>query len=195
MRGVCIYYRESLPIKRRCDLEKLPETIVAEIKLEKKKVFFVLSYRHPNMSNSESVAYMNKLENIYDSIRKENPTISILCGDFNARSPIFWEGDNENHEGVLLNNLLISNNLQQLICEPTHIRDDGSQSCIDLIITDQPFIFTDTGVLPSLDPHSKHNITHGKINVNILLAWPVSDRIFFGLFVTFAYSEIACFSF
>ena len=43
----------------------------------------------------------------------------------------------------------------------------GSQSCIDLIITDQPYIFTETGVLPSLDLHCKHNIIHGALNVNI----------------------------
>ena len=119
------------------------------------------------MLNDEAVAYMNKLDSIYDSIRKENPTVSILCGDFNVRPPVFWEGDNENYEGGLLNNLLISNNLEQLICEPTHIRDGGSQSCIDLIITDQPYTFTETGVLPSLDSHSKHNIIHGTLNINI----------------------------
>ena len=77
---------------------------------------------------------------IYDSIRKENPYVTIFCGDFNARSPVFWEGDSENFEGRLLNDLLTSNCLEQLICEPTHIRDDGSQSCID-ICTDQPFSF------------------------------------------------------
>ena len=37
--GVCLYYKEHLPIKQRVDLQKLPETIVAEIKLGKKKVF------------------------------------------------------------------------------------------------------------------------------------------------------------
>ena len=31
--GVCLYFKESLPIKERCDLEILPETIVTEIKL------------------------------------------------------------------------------------------------------------------------------------------------------------------
>ena len=31
------------------------------------------------------------------------------------------------------------NNLEEQINEPTHIRDDGSQSCIDLICTDQPY--------------------------------------------------------
>ena len=63
--GVCLYFKEFLPIKERCDLEILPETIVAEIKLNRKKVFIVLSYRHPNMSNEEIVEYMHLLENIY----------------------------------------------------------------------------------------------------------------------------------
>ena len=165
--GVCLYFKEFLPIKQRHDLEKLPETIVAEVKLKKKKIFFVLSYRHPSMSNDEVVTYMKRLENIYESIRKENPYVSILCGDFNARSSIFWEGDAENNEGRLLNDLLISNSPYQLICEPTHVRDDGFQSCIDLIFTDQPFMFTETGVLPSLDSHSKHNIIHGSLSINM----------------------------
>ena len=134
-------FEESLPIKERCDLETLPETIVAEIRLGGKKFFIVLSYRHPNVSNDESVQHMSLLENIYESVRKENPTVSILCGDFNARSPLFWEGDSENHEGRLFNNFLISNHLEQLIDEPTHVRDDGSQSYVDLICTDQSFTF------------------------------------------------------
>ena len=59
-----IRHKASLPLKRRSDLEKLPETIVSEIKLNRKKVFFVLSYRHPNMLNDEAVVYMNKLDSI-----------------------------------------------------------------------------------------------------------------------------------
>ena len=175
--GVCLYFKESLPIKERCDLEILPETIVAEIKLNRKKVFIVLSYRHPNMSNDDIVEYTRLLENIYESIRKENPSVSILCGDFNARSPLFWEGGSENNAGRLLNNVLISNHLEQRIDEPTHVRDDGSQSCVDLICTDQPFTFMETGVISSLDPHSKHNIIHGTLNVSIPLPPPYKRKI------------------
>ena len=47
--GVCLYYKESLPIKERTDIETLPETIVAEIKLNRNKIFLVLSYCHPNI--------------------------------------------------------------------------------------------------------------------------------------------------
>ena len=41
--GVYLYFKESLPIKARHDHQKLLKTIVAEIKLNRKKPFFVLS--------------------------------------------------------------------------------------------------------------------------------------------------------
>ena len=175
--GVCLFFKENLPIKERCDLESLPETIVAEVKLNRKKIFFVLSYCHPNLSSDEFEKYTNSLEHIYESIRKENPSVTILTGDFNARSPLFWEHDIETREGRVLNNFLLSNNLEELINEPTHIRDDGSQSCIDLICTDQSYLFTDSGVLPSLDPHSKHNIIHGSLNFHIPCPPPYKRKV------------------
>ena len=39
--GVCLYFRESLPVKRRSDLEELQELIVTEVIISRKKVFFV----------------------------------------------------------------------------------------------------------------------------------------------------------
>ena len=57
------------------------------------------------------------------------------------------------------------------------MRDDGSQSCIDLICTNQPFLFTDSGVLPSLDSHSKHNITHGKLSISLPRPPPYKRKI------------------
>ena len=111
------------------------------------------------------------------SIRKETPAAFILCGDFNVKSHLFWEGDFENNEGRLVNHFLTSNHLEQLINEPTHVRDDGSQSCIDLICTDQPFTFMETGVLSSLDPCSKHNIIHGTINISVPRPPPYKRKI------------------
>ena len=73
--------------------------------------------------------------------------------------------------------LLISNHLEQLIDEPTHVRDDGSQSCVDLICADQPFAFMENGVISSLDSHSKHNIIHGTLNVSIPLPPPYKRKI------------------
>ena len=56
-----------------------------------------------------------------------------------------------NHpEGIALDEFLETNNLNQLINEPTNIRRE-SMSYIDLIITDQPNLFVECGVHPSLD--------------------------------------------
>ena len=117
--------------------------------------------QHPNQSRDE----MEALQNIYDKIKNEKHAATIFTGDYNCRSSLFWENDIENCVGRIFNNFLLSNNLVKLINEPTHIRDDGTQTCIGLICTDQP-IFIDTGVLPTLDPHSKHNIIHGTLNFN-----------------------------
>ena len=75
--GVCLYFKENLPIKERRDLEILPETIVAEIRLNRKKKGFVLSYCH-----------------------QENPTVTILTGDFNVRSPLFSVSFSQNRGRV-----------------------------------------------------------------------------------------------
>ena len=175
--GVCLYFRENLPIKPRPDLVNIPETIVAEINLNRKKIFFVLSYRHPNTPIEEFKNYVKCLEKIYENINRENPAVTVICGDFNARSPLFWENDIASREGEIFSNFLISNNMEELINEPTHIRDNGSQSCIDLICTDQPYIFVESGVHPSLDPHSKHNIIHGCLNFHSSSPPPYKRRI------------------
>ena len=64
------------------------------------------------MSKEELEEYMRLLGSVHESIQKEHPAVSILYGDFNARSPLFWEGDSENNAGSLLNNFLISNHFE-----------------------------------------------------------------------------------
>ena len=39
--GVCIYFKDTLPIKRRMDLESMQETVVTEIILRRKKYFLL----------------------------------------------------------------------------------------------------------------------------------------------------------
>ena len=65
------------------------------------------------MSN-EFDEYVNALEHIYECIRKEGPTVTILIGDYNARSPLFWEHDTETREGRVFNIFLLSNLLMRL---------------------------------------------------------------------------------
>ena len=93
--GVCLYYNENLPIKNRADLVCLEETILAETKLDGKKIFILLSYRSPSQSTTELSSYCDKLQSILDKVKKEKPHLIIFSGDLNARSPLFWDNERE----------------------------------------------------------------------------------------------------
>ena len=108
---------------------------MAEIKLNRKTIFVVLSYCHPNLPSTEFDEYVKSLEHIYECINKENPAVTIITLGI-LKLGLSYFGKIENREGRVFNKFLISNNLQELINEHTHIRDDGSQSGIYLLCTD-----------------------------------------------------------
>ena len=85
---------------------------------------------------------------------------------------VFWENDIDTTDGRLLSELAIINNLEGLVDEPTHIRDDRSQTCIDLIFTNQSYAFANVYVLPHSEDQSKHLIDFGKMN----FTFPNSSR-------------------
>ena len=90
--GVCLYFKESLPIVNRPDLVLTDETIISEIRLGRNKIFHVLSYRTPSMTTVGDVAaYCSNLKDSFDKIAREKPSLVILTGDFNARFPHFLE--------------------------------------------------------------------------------------------------------
>ena len=82
--GVCVYFKENLPIKRRKDFEILLETVICEISLGRKKVFFVALYRSPNQSNEDFEEVYHKLQDNLDQIKDLKPHCTILTGDFNT---------------------------------------------------------------------------------------------------------------
>ena len=79
--GVCLYFKENIPIIEREDLTKdLGECIVSEISLKNKKIFFVLIYRSPSQSSLEFDKFMNNLESLLVKINNEKPLLNCLCG-------------------------------------------------------------------------------------------------------------------
>ena len=125
-----------------------------------------MPYRHPNESLDESESYFSYLNDIIEKIDNEKSKAIILTGDFNARSPFFWVNNADFTEGRILGEVSISNNLEQLVNEPTDIRDDGTTTCIDLIFTNQKYAFNNVEVLPHTVSQSKHLIIHGEVNLS-----------------------------
>ena len=79
----------------------LPECVVCEIQLDRKKYFFVVVYRSPSQDQSEFDNFTVNLSRCFQKLHAENPFSVIVTDDFNCRSSQSWENDIENNEGKL----------------------------------------------------------------------------------------------
>ena len=116
------------------------------------------------------------MEKLLSDINKRKPSLSVITGDFNARSSYWWCKDINTTEGSNLFSLTSSNGFSQLINEPMHIQANSS-SCIDLILTDQPNLSKNSGVHSSLHANCHHHIVHSRFNLNIYYPPPYQQLI------------------
>ena len=162
---VCIYYKESLPVRVK-NLPYFKEALLLEISFNKKTVIVSVVYRSPSQNSNQSELFLSKLETLLSDINKRKPSLSVVTGDFNARSSSWRCNDINTIEGSHLYSLASSNGVSQLINEPTHIQTNSS-SCINLIFTNQPNLFVNSGVHSSLHPNCHHQIVHTSFNLDI----------------------------
>ena len=131
-----------------------------------KRVIVSVIYRSPSQNNSEFDSFLRSVERLLSDIKKIKPFLSVITGDFNARTSCWWSEDINTSEGLKLLSLTSANGVSQLINEPTHLQTSNS-SCIDLIFTDQPKLSVNSGVHASLHPNCHHQIVHSSFNLNI----------------------------
>ena len=88
--GVGLLYKNSLPIKLRNDLA-FQESIVVELKFGNKKIFFTVLYRNPGFKSGsvEFNSFLTNFQNMYNSIKNENPYAVFITGDLNGHSKIW----------------------------------------------------------------------------------------------------------
>ena len=116
--GVCIYYKESLPV-RVISLPYLKEALLLEMTYNNKKVIVSVIYRSPSQNNSEFDLFLSNFEKPLSDINERKPFLSVITGDFNARSSSWWSEDIYTIEELKLFSLTSSNGFSQLINEPT----------------------------------------------------------------------------
>ena len=131
-----------------------------------KKVIISVIYRSPSQSTDEFESFLLNFEQLLDGVSQCGPSLSIITGDFNARSVLWWSNDINTTEGLKLSSMSSSVGFTQLINESTHIQSSSS-SCIDLIFTDQPNLSVNCGVRASLHPNCHHQIVYSRFNLDI----------------------------
>ena len=133
----------------------LKKALLLEMNYNNKRVIVSVIYRSPSQNNSEFDSFLRSVERLLSDIKKIKPFLSVITGDFNARTSCWWSED-----------INTTNAVSQLINEPTHLQTSNS-SCIDLIFTDQPKLSVNSGVHASLHPNCHHQIVHSSFNLNI----------------------------
>ena len=183
--GVCIYYKEDLALIKRNDISLLNECLVCEIKSGRTKCFINSLYRSPNQTKQEYNQFLVNLDTTCSNIAKENPNISVVLGDFNARNKVWWHIDKTNDIGVKLDDLMKSYNFTQLINGPTNLEPNKTPSCIDLIFTDQSNLILESGTNASLFSTCHHQIIDLDVDQQVGVFNEILTNIF-KIFIPFA---------
>ena len=99
--GVCIYYKESLPV-RVISTPYFKEALFLEMNYNNKKVMVSVIYRSPGQTNDEFDAFLSNLQLLLNDINYQKPSLSVVAGDFNSRCSSWWSNDINTIEGLKL---------------------------------------------------------------------------------------------
>ena len=171
--SACIYYKSTVPL-RILNISNLDEFINFEVSIANKICRFIQLYRSPSQKQDEFQEFKSNLEMNLDALSTNNPFLTVMIGDFNAKSSNWYLNDITSFEGSQIEFLASQFAMSQVINEPTHILDN-SKSCIDLIFTSQPNMIMDSGVHPSLHSNCHHQIVYAKFDLRVFYP-PLYER-------------------
>ena len=162
--GSMVYIANGIPALRREHLEPTDsEIICVELRINKVKVLVSNCYRP---QHRDIIEFCSDIESIIDAAAHDYQSF-IFLGDMNARHNCFWEGDLTNTEGRILKTYFDSQNFQQLVNEATRIQGDA-KSCIDLIFTNNPCLFSSIGTRPKIYETCDHKPIYAILKITFV---------------------------
>ena len=81
--GVCIYYKEHIPLILQDDINTLDNCLVTEIRSQNEKCFLTCIYRSLSQNQDEFKNFCTNFDILLNSINDELPLCSMVTGDFN----------------------------------------------------------------------------------------------------------------
>jgi len=162
--GVLVYHKSDLATKNRSDIQNHPYTLVLELSISRKKLFYVLVYRKHGQTPEQFRNFIDKFDEMMDKINSENPYCIIVTGDFNAHLKEWWKGDKTDNFGTSIQSIFNNYGITQLVHQPTYIINN-TKTCIDLVATDQPNLFLTNEIHPSLHTNCHHQLNFSKLSL------------------------------
>ena len=175
--GVCAHNKSSLQF-RVINLIYLQESISFKFRIVGKYCKFSCHYRCPSQTKDEFENFLKNFELILDKIQENNSFMTVVLGDFNAKSNNWCKVDITSLEGSMIDTIARSYGLNQLTQEPTHVLDSSSSS-IDLIFTLQQNLVMESGIHLSLHSTYHHQITFDRFNLSIFYPPPYERTVWY----------------
>ena len=158
-RGVSMYIKQEHNYRRRTDLELFRPSIVIEFTSLKQKVLVGVAYRSPSSSDDDNTKLNDMIEKISEEIKPNNDTC-VLTGDFNYPD-INWNNETTHklkpHPAAEFLEATTSNNICQLVRQPTHHRALQSANILDLVLS------WNNEELPKVSHHAPWGKSHHQV--------------------------------
>ena len=115
-------------------------------------------YRSPNHCKDDFEPFINNLELNLDSVMANNPFLTVVLGDCNAKLSLWYNNDITTYEASKIEGATCQYGVEQIIKENADFICDSS-SCIDLINTLTKFSYEIwSSFFASLKLSSPHNV-------------------------------------
>ena len=95
--GICIHHKYFLPVKVN-NISCLNECLNFSLSVYWKQCNITLTYHSPSQSSEEFDKFLSNFEFLLDYIANRNPFVSMIIGDFNARSNNLCFSDKTTYE-------------------------------------------------------------------------------------------------
>ena len=119
------------------DLPSLTEALLLEMNDNNQKMIVSVFCRFLSQNNREFDAFFLNIDQLLSNLSKRKPTMSIITGDFNARSSSWWSDVIDTSEGTHLYWLTSSNGFSQLINELKHVQTNDSSVLMLFLLMNQ----------------------------------------------------------
>ena len=110
--GVCVYYKSSLPV---INLKYLHKSISCELTMRGKCCKFSYLYMSPSQTHDEFETFLKNFELTLDKNHENNSFMTVVLGDFNAKSNNWCKDDITSPECSKTDAIASGHGMNQLI--------------------------------------------------------------------------------